>query len=38
VLEAGASPAMVRQVRDHLVLLCQSYMMAVANRTATADG
>ena len=30
VLEAGASPAMVRNVRDHLVLLCQSYMMAVA--------
>ena len=30
VLEAGASPAMVRKVRDHLVLLCQSYMMAVA--------
>jgi AcrR family transcriptional regulator len=32
VLEAGASPAMVRQVRDHLVLLCQSYMTAVARR------
>lgn len=30
VLEAGASPAMVGKVRDHLVLLCQSYMMAVA--------
>ena len=30
VLEAGASPAMVRKVRDHLVLLCQSYMVAVA--------
>jgi hypothetical protein len=30
VLEAGASPAMVRKVRHHLVLLCQSYMMAVA--------
>jgi AcrR family transcriptional regulator len=32
VLEAGASPAMVRKVRDHLVLLCQSYMLAVAGR------
>lgn len=30
VLEAGAPPAMVRQVREHLVLLCQSYMAAVA--------
>jgi AcrR family transcriptional regulator len=30
VLEAGASPAMVRKVRHHLVLLCQSYMMAAA--------
>jgi AcrR family transcriptional regulator len=30
VLEAGASPAMVRKLRDHLVLLCQSYMAAVA--------
>jgi AcrR family transcriptional regulator len=29
VLEAGASPAMVRNLRDHLVLLCQSYLMAV---------
>jgi AcrR family transcriptional regulator len=29
VLEAGASPAMVRNMRDHLVLLCQSYMVAV---------
>jgi AcrR family transcriptional regulator len=29
VLEAGASPAMVRNLRDHLVLLCQSYMLAV---------
>jgi AcrR family transcriptional regulator len=33
VLEAGAPPAMVRQVRDHLVLLCQSYMLAVADRS-----
>lgn len=30
VLEAGASPAMVRNLRAHLVLLCQSYMLAVA--------
>jgi AcrR family transcriptional regulator len=28
VLEAGASPSMVRQLREHLVLLCQSYMAA----------
>ena len=28
VLEAGASPAMVRNLRDHLVLLCHSYMVA----------
>ena len=28
-LEAGASPAMFRKVREHLVLLCQSYMAAV---------
>jgi AcrR family transcriptional regulator len=30
VLEAGASPAMVRNLRDHLVLLCQSYVAAAA--------
>jgi AcrR family transcriptional regulator len=30
VLEEGASPAMVRKIRRHLVLLCQSYMLAVA--------
>jgi AcrR family transcriptional regulator len=29
-LEAGASPAMFRKVREHLVLLCQSYMAATA--------
>jgi AcrR family transcriptional regulator len=29
VLEAGASPALVRNLRAHLVLLCQSYMAAV---------
>jgi hypothetical protein len=27
-LEAGASPAMFRKVREHLILLCQSYMAA----------
>lgn len=32
VLEAGASPAMVRKLREHLVLLCQSYMAAVTSR------
>jgi len=30
VLEAGPSPAMVRKLREHLVLLCQSYMAAAA--------
>ncbi|MGZ5835575.1 MAG: TetR/AcrR family transcriptional regulator [Rhizomicrobium sp.] len=30
VLEAGASSAMVRNLRDHLVQLCQSYMLALA--------
>jgi len=28
VLEAGATPAMVRRLRHHLVLLCQSYVNA----------
>lgn len=28
VLEAGASPAMIRNLRHHLVVLCQSYMRA----------
>jgi AcrR family transcriptional regulator len=32
VLEAGASPAMAGKLRDHLVLLCQSYMVAIASR------
>jgi AcrR family transcriptional regulator len=32
VLEAGATPVMVRRLREHLVLLCQSYMAAVATR------
>jgi AcrR family transcriptional regulator len=31
-LEAGASPAMFRRVREHLVLLCQSYMAAATAR------
>jgi AcrR family transcriptional regulator len=30
VLEAGASPALAGKLRDHLVVLCQSYMVAVA--------
>jgi AcrR family transcriptional regulator len=29
VLEAGATPAMIRSLRQHLVVLCQSYMDAV---------
>jgi AcrR family transcriptional regulator len=29
VLEAGASPAMIRSLRQHLVVLCQSYMGSV---------
>ena len=29
VLDAGASLAMVRNLRDHLILLCQSYAVAV---------
>jgi AcrR family transcriptional regulator len=28
VLEAGGAPAMMRKLRQHLVLLCQSYMVA----------
>jgi AcrR family transcriptional regulator len=28
VLESGASPAMIRNLRQHLVVLCQSYMKA----------
>jgi AcrR family transcriptional regulator len=28
VLEAGSSPAMIRSLRQHLVVLCQSYMRA----------
>ena len=38
MLEAGPSPAMVRKQRDHLVLLCQSYMAAVTVRNPSAPG
>lgn len=30
VLETGGSPAMMRKLREHLVVLCQSYMAATA--------
>jgi AcrR family transcriptional regulator len=30
VLETGVSPATLAKLRDHLVLLCQSYMVAIA--------
>jgi AcrR family transcriptional regulator len=33
-LEAGASPAMFRKMREHLVLLCQSYMAAATAKSA----
>jgi AcrR family transcriptional regulator len=33
VLEAGASPAMTRGLRHHLVVLCQSYMSAALARS-----
>jgi AcrR family transcriptional regulator len=33
VLEAGASPAMIRGLRHHLVVLCQSYMSAALARS-----
>jgi AcrR family transcriptional regulator len=32
VMEAGASASMVSKLREHLVLLCQSYMAAVTGR------
>ena len=32
VLEAGASPAMMRKLRENLVLLCQSYIAAVMSQ------
>jgi len=31
-LEAGASPAMFRKMREHLVMLCQSYMAAATDK------
>ena len=31
-LEASASPAMFRKLREHLVVMCQSYMAAIINR------
>jgi hypothetical protein len=33
-LEAGASPVMFRKTREHLVLLCQSYMAAATAKSA----
>jgi AcrR family transcriptional regulator len=36
VLEAGASPAMMRKLRAHLVLLCQSYLASVTSLRPTA--
>jgi AcrR family transcriptional regulator len=32
VLETGGSPAMMRKLRGHLVVLCQSYMAATTNQ------
>lgn len=32
--EVGASPAMFRKMRQHLVLLCQSYMAAATTKGA----
>ncbi len=37
VLEAGASPPLIPKLRDHLVLLCQTYMVAVAAATLQCD-
>jgi len=34
-LEAGASPAMFRKLRGHLVLMCQSYMVACTGTVST---
>jgi AcrR family transcriptional regulator len=34
VLEAGASPGMVQNLRDHLKLLCQSYLTAATQTSA----
>ena len=35
-LESGASPAMFRKVREHLVLLCQSYLAAATSKERAA--
>jgi AcrR family transcriptional regulator len=32
VLEAGGSPATMRKLREHLILLCQSYMAAATSK------
>jgi AcrR family transcriptional regulator len=32
VLETGGSPAMMRRLREHLVVLCQTYMAATTNQ------
>jgi AcrR family transcriptional regulator len=32
VLETGGSPAMMRKLREHLVVLCQSYMAATTHQ------
>jgi AcrR family transcriptional regulator len=34
VLEAGGSPAMMRRLREHLVLLCQVYIAAATTQSA----
>jgi AcrR family transcriptional regulator len=34
VLEAGGSPAMMRRLREHLVLLCQTYIAAATTQSA----
>ena len=34
-LEAGASPAMFRKIREHLVLMCQSYIAATTAKGST---
>jgi hypothetical protein len=33
LLEAGPSPGTVRKLRDQLVMLCQSYMMAATTKS-----
>ena len=37
VLEAGASPTMVRKLREHLIVLCQSYMASVSQWRVSAE-